>query len=145
MISTLGSKVAIEPMFDPEMIGSLYVPDMAKERCDQGTVKYIGADVDFLKPGDHVLFSGYSGTLVRLEGEGLLIIMPEKFITCIIYDDPTLVDGLFFRSVAGEYIPANYEQITQLSARALEINNKVRSGKNKKIEARPKPEDYDEL
>lgn len=148
MLTMPPNKVAVEPIFDPDMIGSLYVPDSAKERCDQGIVKYVGGDCQYLKVGDHVLFSGYTGTLVNLEGEGLLIILPEEFATAVIYDDPYPVDGLFFRAKDGEYIPANHEQIFQLVARAYENNPTVRTSndpKYRKIDSRPSVDDYSRL
>lgn len=148
MITLPPKKVAVEPIFDPDMIGSLYVPDQAKERCDQGIIKYRGSDCEYLEIGDHVLFSGYSGTLVKLEGEGLLILIPEEFVTCIVLQDPIIVDGLFFRSKEGDYFPATHEQATMLMARALEKEPRVRPSKNPrhvKIDARPRPDEYAKL
>lgn len=93
--------IAVSPLFDKGIsAGGLYIPDSAIERCDQGIVKYIGKgvplDVD-LKIGDHVLFSGYTGTLLAIEGEGDLIIFNYQFAICKIDDDPTVVNGLFFK------------------------------------------------
>lgn len=146
MLTMPPNKVAIEPIFDPDMIGSLYVPDQAKERCDQGIVKYIGGDCQYIKVGDHVLFSGYSGTLIKLEDEGLLIILPEEFIAAVVHDEPKPVDGLYFRSKDGEYFPATHEQATFLIARAMENEPTVRpSRKRSKIDGAPKLADYERL
>jgi co-chaperonin GroES (HSP10) len=124
------NKIAVEPLFDPDMTASglLYIPDQAKERCDQGLVKYIGKGCeDEFEIGDHVLFSGYAGTLVRLQGEGLLIILSKRFVTAKIAKQESLdVEGLYFIDRDGEYFPASYEQATALMARALETVTPIR-------------------
>lgn len=109
MIKLPSKKVAIEPIFDADKIGSIWIPDQAKMRCDQGIVKYIGNKVREVKVGDYVLFSGYSGTLVDINGEEQLIIMLEKFVVCILHPDPTVIPGLFFRSIMGDLDPTKEE------------------------------------
>jgi len=111
MLQFLGRKVAITPIFDPDKIGSLYVPDIAKQRVDQGIVKYIGPDVVDIKPLDYVIFSGYSGTQLKVDGEGMLIVLNEDFIVARIDDIPfTTVDGLYFRDRDRGYFGATYEE-----------------------------------
>lgn len=96
MISAAKPKdVLIEPRFkkDKTASGLLYLPEQSRERCTQGIVKYIGSDVQDVKIGDRVGFSGYTGSLARV-GNELLIIMPEKEIDFIFtLDDPDY--GLF--------------------------------------------------
>lgn len=122
MLKLPRDKVAIDPIFDPDKSpsGLLHIPEQAKERCDQGIVRYIGPDVKEVKIGDYVLFSGYSGTLMNLEGEGLLIIMNEPFIVATIDEqrDPD-IPGLYFKGTDGTYFNATYEQALQLIARAF--------------------------
>lgn len=145
MLTMPPNKVGIEPIFDPDMIGSLYVPEQAKERCDQGIVKYVGGDCELVKVGDHVLFSGYTGTLIRIDGESL-IIMPEEFIQAVVYDEPKIVEGLYFKDKNGEYFKATHEQASFLLARAMENDPTVRpSRKRYKIEGAPKREEYDRI
>lgn len=146
MLTLPDNKVGIEPLYDPEMTASnlLYIPAVAQERCDQGIVKYIGRDVTLVKPGDHVLFSGYTGTLIEIQYEGRLIVMPEDFISCIIIDDPCDVAGLFFRGKDGEYFPATYEQVQHLCAIALgKVNRVGPTQKGSKLDGRPTQKDYD--
>lgn len=145
MLTLPHNKVGCEPLYDPDTTasGRLYIPDVAQERCDQGIVKYVGDKVTLVKPGDHVLFSGYTGTLVEIQFEGRLIIMPESYIIAIIHDDTIIVPGAYFRSREGEYIPATWEQLTNLAARALEKVNRVgRSMTKRKIDFRPAVEEY---
>ena len=120
MIKVPARKVAVEPIFDPDKIGHIYVPDQAKERCDQGIVKYVGEKVRELGVGDYVLFSGYSGTLVNLEGEGRLIILPESFVVARIYPAGTPIAGLYFKDRDGEFFEATYEEAFHLIAQATE-------------------------
>jgi len=127
MIRLVGNKIAVEPFFDPDKIGSLYVPEQAKERCDQGIVKYVGPDVEDLQVGDYVLFSGWTGTLVRLEDEGMFIILPEDFVTCLIAPPTTDVPGLYFKDKDGEYWTATHEMVFQLVTRAMQ-NEEWRRG-----------------
>ena len=137
MIAVIGEKVAVKPLYDPDMIGSIIIPDQAKERCDQGIVKAIGPRVKEkcpeLTPGLHVLFSGYDGTLVELEDEGIFLVMPVEFIRAIIYP-PNIGDipGLYFKDKDGEYWSATYEQAQDLIARAVESSEwgKITMGKN---------------
>lgn len=111
MISLIKNRVAVTPIFDPTHAGAeyadprlgapvdLWIPDDARERCDQGIVKYIGPDVKHLKIGDYVIFSGYTGTLVRVDDEQL-IIFPEEFAVAILPQVPaTEVPGLYFKGV----------------------------------------------
>jgi len=100
MIKLIGNKVAVTPINDPDKSsGGIWIPDQAKERCDQGIVKYVGPKVDWCKQGMYVAFSGYTGELFIMEGEGRLIIMPEDFIVCEINQvENVFVPGLFFKS-----------------------------------------------
>lgn len=86
--------------------GSLHIPDDAIERTDQGIVAYVGPKVRDIRKGDYVLFSGYSGTTVQFEkdADGTLIIMREKFVTCILEAPNTDVKGLYFRASPGEAV-----------------------------------------
>lgn len=120
MIKITKNKVAIEPVDNPDKIGSLFIPDQAQGRAKQGIVKYTGEDVEEIEIGDYVLFSPYNGTLVILQDEGRIIIIHEDFITCKI-DPPwnlkqTIVPGLFFQDKNGNSFPATYEMSTGLIA-----------------------------
>lgn len=130
MIQPPPKRVIVEPLSDPEMIGSFYVPEQAKERVDQGIVKYIGKDCNYVSIGDHVLFSGHAGTLIFLEGEGRLIVIPERFVTAIVYDPPTIVKGLYVRdSNNGSFFEVTYESAMQYMALALEESSPVKTSK----------------
>lgn len=128
MLRMRGSNCGIIPIHDAEMIGHIIVPDIAKERVDQGIVKYIGPDCVYARVGAFVTFSGYSGTRVSITdperpgqpGENLIII-DEDFLHAEMIDLPsTDVHGLFFRDTDGEYFNATFEMAMHLVARALD-------------------------
>jgi co-chaperonin GroES (HSP10) len=122
MINLLEDRVAIQPVFDSDKIGNIYIPDQAKSRCKQGLVKYVGSNVRSVTPGDYVFFPGYSGTVFNLEGEGLLIIMREKSLVAVIKSnrwDSITIDGLYFRDRHNEYWAASYEQALHMITKAI--------------------------
>jgi len=133
--------------------GNIVLHDSYRERVDQGLVKYVGAGVTREKNGfgvgDMVIFSGYSGELVSIEGEGLFIILPARFIVATVVTEPTIVSGLFFETVIEsqetnasftKYFPATYEKAMELIAQALEETSTLKIKKD-----RPKLEDYSEV
>lgn len=101
LLELVGNKVLIQPRYDPSTSeGGIIIPDVAKERCDQGIVKYIGPKVRDLKVGDYVLFGGYDGTTIQFgeKVEDTLILIHEPFIKCVIRNINVEVPGLYFRS-----------------------------------------------
>lgn len=118
MIKIIRDQIAIVPIENPDMIGSLYIPDIAKDRLNQGLVKYRGPETSWLKIGDYVLFSGYTGTLTHIEGEGKLIIMPERFVIAVLPEPKNvMVPGLFFRDRVNTQ--ANTEELQQILSDVL--------------------------
>jgi chaperonin GroES len=130
MLRIVGNNVAIAPIFDPDISpGGLYIPEMAKERCDQGIVKYIGPKVKWIEIGDYVLFSGYSGSYLSVEGEGKVIIMPENFVIAKLNHETTEIPGVYFRGKDGQYFPATYEMTIELITQAFHESDWFRAGK----------------
>ena len=84
MLSMLDDRIAVIPVEDPPKVGSLWVPDTAKRRAEQGVIKYRGENVKELKVGDHVLFSGYTGTRISYQDEGHLIVMKETDVLALL-------------------------------------------------------------
>lgn len=111
MILGLRDLVYIIPIDDPDIsVGGIHIPASAKERVDQGIVKYIGPKVVDLKIGDYIFFSGYNGTTNIIEGERL-IVMSEKAIQIRLdlKNESFTIPGLYFRDHEGHIIPASYE------------------------------------
>lgn len=105
MIKLTENKIAVQAVPDPDKTpGGIIIPDEAKERSDQGIVKYIGPKVKDIKVGDYVLFSAYTGTTIQLpDDDGVLIVFREPFVMAIIGDDKkggfdeTEIPGLYFK------------------------------------------------
>lgn len=143
MIALPGDRVGVIPIFDPDAHDvpntnlKIWIPDSAKDRCDQGIVKYVGAGVKNVQIGDYVIFSGYTGTLLQLEGEGKLLIMREKFIIAKIIEGVDLsIPGLYHRGRNGEFFTATYESVFEFIAAAI-TPKRVKSEK-------PRQEDYED-
>jgi chaperonin GroES len=72
--------------------GGIIIPDSAKEQQAEGEIisvgpgkmddtgKFVKVEV---KPGERVIFSKYSGTEVKVEGEELLIMREEDILAVI--------------------------------------------------------------
>jgi len=119
MLELLENKVAITPLGDPDVSsGGIILTE--KDRFDQGVVRYVGPNVMDVKVGDYVMFDGYSGKYVFVEGEGDMIILREDFITCRIVEfSDTDIPGLFFKDRDGIPFPATYEMAMMFIAQAL--------------------------
>jgi chaperonin GroES len=63
--------------------GGLYVPDVAKEKPQKGTVEAVGSEVKELKVGDVVLFEKYSGAKIKLNDVEYLIVKEEDILGII--------------------------------------------------------------
>jgi chaperonin GroES len=110
MLGLLKDQIAISGIGDPDKTKSgLYIPDVARERTDQGVVRYIGPDVKDIQVGDYVVFSGWTGTALHIEGEGLIILMPEDQVVCKVHQMNTPISGLYHMSKDGGFFPATYE------------------------------------
>ncbi len=72
--------------------GGLYIPDTAKEKPIEAKVVAVGAGKKLddgkirapgVKPGDKVLFSKYSGTEVKIDGDEHLIMREEDILAVL--------------------------------------------------------------
>lgn len=91
-IRPIGDRVLVEPLDNEvEKVGSLFVPDTAKEKPQQGKVVAVGEgkrDGDkivplTLKSGDKVLYGRYAGTDIKYDGKEYLI-MSENDVLAIL-------------------------------------------------------------
>jgi chaperonin GroES len=74
---------------DAKTVGGLFIPDVAKERPQEGDVIAVGkgkvlengirVEPD-VRAGDRVLFGRYSGSEVKLDGETLLILREDDVL-----------------------------------------------------------------
>ncbi|MFW6192215.1 MAG: co-chaperone GroES [Gemmatimonadota bacterium] len=92
-IKPLADRVVVQPIEETEeMHGSLYIPDTAKEKPQQGRVVAVGpgrttdegerVPVE-LDDGDRVLYRKYSGTEVTVNAEEYLIIRESDVLAVL--------------------------------------------------------------
>ena len=88
----LHDRVLVRRLEEDEKVGSIIIPDSAKEKPSQGEVISCGpgarGDDNELVPldvkaGDKILFGKWSGTEVKIDGEDLLI-MKESDVLGIV-------------------------------------------------------------
>ena len=88
----LHDRVLVRRIEEDEKVGSIIIPDTAKEKPQQGEVLAVGAGARGedgkvtpldVKKGDKILFGKWSGTEVKIDGEELLI-MKESDILGVI-------------------------------------------------------------
>ncbi|MCS7215271.1 MAG: co-chaperone GroES [Thermodesulfovibrio sp.] len=60
--------------------GGIYVPDVAKEKPQKGTVIAVGSEVKEVKEGDTVLFDKYAGSKIKVDDVEYLIIKEEEIL-----------------------------------------------------------------
>lgn len=76
-VQPLDERVLVEPVEVEEKVGSIIIPDTAKEKPMMGNVVAVGTDEDLqkvLKKGDKVIFGKYAGEEIKIEGKKHLII-----------------------------------------------------------------------
>jgi chaperonin GroES len=91
--------MSIRPLYDRIVVkrietqehkqGSLYIPDSAKEKPQEGEVVAVGngkrlengqlVQLD-VKAGDRILFGKYSGNEIKIDGEELLIMREDEVL-----------------------------------------------------------------
>jgi chaperonin GroES len=92
-IKPLHEKVVVERMdAETKSSGGILIPDTAKEKPMRGTVIAVGPgrvlESGELRPldvkkGDKVLFGGYAGSEVKLEGKDYLIVNESEIFAVI--------------------------------------------------------------
>lgn len=122
MISALRHRIICRPLFDPDRIGSIIVPDQAKSRSIQGIVYKVGEGVPDIKEGDHVFYGAYDGELFYLEGE-LFIILHYRTVYAILNEVNIDIPGLYFKTKDGDYFGATYETVIKFIQMAFQEGN----------------------
>ena len=91
-IKPLGDRVLIRPLDESEeRVGSLYIPDTAKEKPQEGVVEAVGPGrtengkliPPEMKTGDRVLYGKYSGTEVKQNAKDFLIVRESDVLAII--------------------------------------------------------------
>ncbi|MCK5057212.1 MAG: co-chaperone GroES [Candidatus Aminicenantes bacterium] len=76
-VQPLDERVLVEPAEQEEKVGSIIIPDTAKEKPSMGKIIAVGTDEELqklLKVGDKVIFGKFAGEEIKIEGKKHLII-----------------------------------------------------------------------
>ena len=76
-VQPLDERVLVEPLEQEEKVGSIIIPDTAKEKPSMGKVIAVGTDEELkklIKAGDKVLFGKYAGDEIKIDGKKHLFI-----------------------------------------------------------------------
>lgn len=89
-VRPLGDRVLVQRLDGEEKsAGGIIIPDSAKEKPQQGKIIAVGNGKTFengttkpldVKVGDKVLFSKYSGSEIKLDGEEFLIVREDDIL-----------------------------------------------------------------
>ncbi|MBU4405850.1 MAG: co-chaperone GroES [Candidatus Aminicenantes bacterium] len=91
-LQPLDDRVLVEPIEEEEKVGSLVIPDTAKEKPMMGFIRAIGYDAELegrkpmkeiLKVGDKVLFGKYSGQEIKIGGKKHLVIERKDLLAIV--------------------------------------------------------------
>ncbi|TKJ37228.1 co-chaperone GroES [candidate division LCP-89 bacterium B3_LCP] len=93
-IKPVDERVLIQPLESEEQkVGSIIIPDTAKERPQIGTVIAIGDDLtkkdggkvlsEILKVGDKVVYAKYGGTEIKHENQEYLIVSRSDILAVV--------------------------------------------------------------
>jgi chaperonin GroES len=88
----LGDRVLIRFSEGEEKVGSIIIPDTAKEKPTQGIVEAVGPgkmtdkgnrSPMHVKPGEKVIFGRYAGTEVRLENRDYMVLHETEILAIL--------------------------------------------------------------
>ena len=85
-VQPLDERVLVKPIEPEEKVGSIIIPDTAKEKPMTGEVIAVGTDEELkklIKKGDKVLFAKYAGEEIMINGETHLIIPRDQILAKI--------------------------------------------------------------
>lgn len=74
MLKPLKDRCVVRRAKADEMIGSILIPDVAKDKVQRGEVLAVGAKADEVRKGDTVLFGKYAGSDVTVDGDDCVVI-----------------------------------------------------------------------
>jgi chaperonin GroES len=82
-VQPLDDRLLVKPIEQEEKVGSIIIPDTAKEKPMTGEVVAVGTDEDLkkiLKKGDKVIFGKYAGEEIKIAGETHLIVKRDDIL-----------------------------------------------------------------
>jgi len=86
-VQPLDDRVLVKPTEEEEKVGSIIIPDTAKEKPSMGEVIAVGTDEELkelIKVGDKVLFGKYAGEEIKIKSEKHLLISRSDILAKIL-------------------------------------------------------------
>ena len=86
-VQPLDERILVEPIEQEEKVGSIIIPDTAKEKPSMGKVIAVGTDEEIkklIKVGDKVLFGKYAGEEIKIKEKKHLIISRSDVLAKIV-------------------------------------------------------------
>jgi chaperonin GroES len=86
-VQPLDDRVLVQLVEAEEKVGSIVIPDTAKEKPNLGKVVAVGTGdeiKELIKVGDRVLFGKYAGEEIMIEGEKHLLISRTDILAKIL-------------------------------------------------------------
>ncbi len=85
-VQPLDDRVLVLPLDKEEQVGSIIIPDTAKEKPVVGEVKAVGTDdelKEMIKVGDKVIYGKYAGEELKVDGEKHLLISRSDLLAIV--------------------------------------------------------------
>lgn len=85
-VQPLDDRVLVEPTEEEEKVGSIIIPDTAKEKPSMGKVVAVGTDEELkelIKEGDKIIYGKYAGEEIKIQGVKHLIISRSDILAKI--------------------------------------------------------------
>ena len=85
-IKPLDDRVLVEQLEEEEKVGSIIIPDTAKEKPRMAKVVAVGTDEDLqehVKKGDTVIYSKYSGDEIKIDNNEYLIVQRGDILAIV--------------------------------------------------------------
>ena len=85
-VQPFDDRVLVLPMESEEKVGSIIIPDTAKEKPVVGEVKAVGTDEELkemIKVGDKVVYGKYAGEELKVDGVKHLLISRSDLLAIV--------------------------------------------------------------
>ena len=85
-VQPLDDRVLVEPTEEEAKVGSIIIPDTAKEKPSMGKVVAVGTDEELkelIKEGDKIIYGKYAGEEIKIQGVKHLIISRSDILAKI--------------------------------------------------------------
>ncbi len=74
----LNNRILVRRAKAADKVSGLIVPEAAKKKMNQGEALAVGPECKGVQVGDTILFGSYSGAMVELNGEELLMLFMDE-------------------------------------------------------------------